>query len=189
MEEKDYNESKLKSISEKIYKLCQISKMLVVIYGILQLIILIALNNNVTLYYTENSRIIDKYLYKKFCDYGSMSEINMYFGTSIVSVILIFAILKFAEDVFERINITLRPFEEKNIKDMILIARLMITCSFAPSIAGSIFAIISASHYCENMQIKVSVELSVLFVGVIVYCIAEVFKYGYNLQNESDETI
>lgn len=217
MEEKDYNECKLKDISGKLSKIAEVTKIVYIMYTVIQLFlfgfIILNLDKNYKkeyaddLYYMEYPqeisgdyinqifenvncpKFIADYIYEKFAGYESMSQIFMYMTSLITSALFIIIILHLAEDVFGRIYYYLRPFDEANINCMINIAKAMVLYSFVPSIVGSIFAVISASYYGEDIQILFNLELSVVFVAIIIYGFAEAFKYGSRLQRESDETI
>lgn len=75
------------------------------------------------------------------------------------------------------------PFETKNVNRIKYIA----ICIIAVTLVKGFIATVGSSIL--NISCNVSLDAPYLFMGVIFYCLSEIFAYGTYLQTEHDETI
>lgn len=84
---------------------------------------------------------------------------------------------------FSKIGFSGKPFSDIIVKYLQIIGRIFIVDSFAPRL---ITAIILAVTDCE---VKFQLNVGVLFLGAIINILAQIFKYGAQLQQENDDMV
>lgn len=84
---------------------------------------------------------------------------------------------------FSKIGFSGKPFSDVIVKYLRVIGTVFILDSFVPSV---ITAIILAA---ADNEVKFQLNAVMLFLGAVINILAQIFKYGTLLQQESDETI
>lgn len=84
---------------------------------------------------------------------------------------------------FSKIGFSGKPFSDVIVKYLRVIGTVFILDSFVPS---AITAIVLTA---TDNDVKFRLNAGVIFLGAIINILAQIFKYGTHLQQESDETI
>ena len=106
-----------------------------------------------------------------YCEAGIISLI--------VSLALAIFLLRRMEKLFNNINQGDTPFTLENVEHIKIIAYLMIALIIIPNIGGTIFEVILKQDLDVSFELFNVVEILVLFV------IAYIFEYGYEIQLDS----
>lgn len=96
-----------------------------------------------------------------------------------VYVILLIIILKHVEELFNNINTGDTPFTMDNVKHIKMMAILMIALIVLPNICGPFFEVIMST------DLDVGIEVFDLVEILIVFSMAYIFEYGYEIQLDS----
>lgn len=97
----------------------------------------------------------------------------------IVTLILIIIMLKSLEKLFDNINKGDTPFTLENVMHIRKIALFMILLTVLPSIGGAIFEILLKKDLGVDFEMFSIIEILILF------SIAYIFEYGYEIQLDS----
>ena len=207
-------QKKMKGISKAIYVTARIGKIAVVMSAIILAVLLIALpiiangieitENNISFYgenykyeideknviFTEEKTGKSTSIYvdtdsnlKEY--YNSRSKTFLIVSTEVVGVSLIaflgitFIILKNIEKLFINIHNEDTPFTLENVKYIRKIAMFLIIAIIAPTVCGVLFQAFA------EVDMNVGIELMDLILVLIIFSMAYIFEYGYELQLDS----
>ena len=83
-----------------------------------------------------------------------------------------------------------RPFDERNAKSLFTMSVVFITGSILLEVIGNrVFDVILETVGIGGISGSPSINLTMLFTGVLLLVLSGVFKYGNYLQEEYDETV
>ena len=207
-------QKKMKGISKAIYVTARIGKIVVVMSAIILAVLLIVLpivangieitENNISFYgenykyeideknviFTEEKTGKSTSIYvdtdsnlKEY--YNSRSKTFLIVSTEVVGVSLIaflgitFIILKNIEKLFINIHNEDTPFTLENVKYIRKIAMFLIIAIIAPTVCGVLFQAFA------EVDMNVGIELMDLILVLIIFSMAYIFEYGYELQLDS----
>lgn len=115
-----------------------------------------------------------------------------YKGTApglILSDVVFFAFLAVTIFVFslvlKEVHRTGRPFSEKIINRLRVMAFMLILASVVPEAAAMVFGFFDSNAAYGVFRLD-SINLGIIAFGVVVGLISEIFKYGYELQENMD---
>jgi hypothetical protein len=109
----------------------------------------------------------------------------------IIGVFIVLASLSIGASLLYSIRKEETPFNSKNVKKLKSIAVLLIIYEPYYSLVHLLFNKFIPIVIDDNTSVVVESSLGgIVFVtGLVVYCVALVFEYGINLQNQIDETL
>lgn len=207
-------QKKMKGISKAIYVTARIGKIAVVMSAIILAVLLIALpiiangieitENNISFYgenynyeidekniivteektgkstsiYVDTDSDLQEY-------YNSRSKTFLIVSTEVVGISLIaflgitFIILRNIEKLFINIHNDDTPFTLENVKYIRKIAMFLIIAIIAPTVCGVLFQAFA------EVDMNVGIELMDLILVLIIFSMAYIFEYGYELQLDS----
>lgn len=93
-------------------------------------------------------------------------------------------IMLLCEKILGTVNSESTPFVAANVKRLKAIAILMACLSVVPSFISQIIGLILGST-----NLVLSVELGMVLIALVVWCLALIFEYGVSLQEREDETL
>lgn len=211
---KDEKQKKMKGISKAIYVTARIGKIAVVMSAIILAVLLIALpiiangieitENNISFYgenynyeidgkniivteektgkstsiYVDTDSDLQEY-------YNSRSKTFLIVSTEVIGISLIaflgitFIILRNIEKLFINIHNDDTPFTLENVKYIRKIAMFLIIAIIAPTVCGVLFQAFA------EVDMNVGIELMDLILVLIIFSMAYIFEYGYELQLDS----
>lgn len=207
-------QKKMKGISKAIYVTARIGKIAVVMSAIILAVLLIALpiiangieitENNISFYgenynyeidgkniivteektgkstsiYVDTDSDLQEY-------YNSRSKTFLIVSTEVIGISLIaflgitFIILRNIEKLFINIHNDDTPFTLENVKYIRKIAMFLIIAIIAPTVCGVLFQAFA------EVDMNVGIELMDLILVLIIFSMAYIFEYGYELQLDS----
>lgn len=207
-------QKKMKGISKAIYVTARIGKIVVVMSAIILAVLLILLpiiangieitENNISFYgenykyeidekniivteektgkstsiYVDTDSDLQEY-------YNSRSKTFLIVSTEVVGISLIaflgitFIILRNIEKLFINIHNDDTPFTLENVKYIRKIAMFLIIAIIAPTVCGVLFQAFA------EVDMNVGIELMDLILVLIIFSMAYIFEYGYELQLDS----
>lgn len=207
-------QKKMKGISKAIYVTARIGKIAVVMSDIILAVLLIALpiiangieitENNISFYgenynyeidgkniivteektgkstsiYVDTDSDLQEY-------YNSRSKTFLIVSTEVIGISLIaflgitFIILRNIEKLFINIHNDDTPFTLENVKYIRKIAMFLIIAIIAPTVCGVLFQAFA------EVDMNVGIELMDLILVLIIFSMAYIFEYGYELQLDS----
>lgn len=207
-------QKKMKGISKAIYVTARIGKIAVVMSAIILAVLLIALpiiangieitENNISFYgenynyqidekniivteektgkstsiYVDTDSDLQEY-------YNSRSKTFLIVSTEVIGISLIaflgitFIILRNIEKLFINIHNEDTPFTLENVKYIRKIAMFLIIAIIAPTFCGVLFQAFA------EVDMNVGIELMDLILVLIIFSMAYIFEYGYELQLDS----
>ena len=207
-------QKKMKGISKAIYVIARVGKIVVslsvIILGLLMILLPILTNgieiteNNIKFFgenykYETNEKnvvITEENTGRSASFYvDTNSDLQEYFTSHsksffiisaeiieiclIAFLCLIFCMLKCIEKLFVNIHNEDTPFTLENVKYIRKIAMFLIIAIIAPTIFGIIFQAII------KMDMNIGIELMDLILVLIIFSMAYIFEYGYELQLDS----
>lgn len=207
-------QKKMKGISKAIYVTARIGKIAIVLSAIILAVLLIALpiiangieitENNISFYgenynyeidekniivteektgkstsiYVDTDSDLQEY-------YNSRSKTFLIVSTEVIGISLIaflgitFIILRNIEKLFINIHNEDTPFTLENVKYIRKIAMFLIIAIIAPTVCGVLFQAFA------EVDMNVGIELMDLILVLIIFSMAYIFEYGYELQLDS----
>lgn len=207
-------QKKMKGISKAIYVTARIGKIVVVMSAIILAVLLMLLpiiangieitENNISFYgenykyeidekniivteektgkstsiYVDTDSDLQEY-------YNSHSKTFLIVSTEVVGISLIaflgitFIILRNIEKLFINIHNDDTPFTLENVKYIRKIAMFLIIAIIAPTVCGGLFQAFA------EVDMNVGIELMDLILVLIIFSMAYIFEYGYELQLDS----
>lgn len=207
-------QKKMKGISKAIYVTARIGKIVVVMSAIILAVLLILLpiiangieitENNISFYgenykyeidekniivteektgkstsiYVDTDSDLQEY-------YNSRSKTFLIVSTEVIGISLIaflgitFIILRNIEKLFINIHNDDTPFTLENVKYIRKIAMFLIIAIIAPTVCGVLFQAFA------EVDMNVGIELMDLILVLIIFSMAYIFEYGYELQLDS----
>jgi len=106
-------------------------------------------------------------------------------GTWAMSAVAIGSfIMLLCERILKTVNTERTPFVAENVKRLKIMAVLMACLSVVPSWLSQIVSFIMG-----NRNLLMSVELGMLLIALVIWCLALIFEYGVSLQEREDETL
>lgn len=97
----------------------------------------------------------------------------------VITLVLAYIMLKSLEKLFENINMGDTPFTLENVNYIKKIAYFMILITILPSLGGLIFELVLKTDLGVDFEMFNLIEILVLF------SIAYIFEYGYEIQQDS----
>ena len=83
-----------------------------------------------------------------------------------------------------------RPFADENAKRLIIIGIVSLNASWVTKVLETVTAsVIMKTFSIPNITIGFTIDITMLFMGLLVLILAGVFKYGSYLQGEYDATL
>lgn len=207
-------QKKMKGISKAIYVTARIGKIIVVMSAIILAVLLMLLpiiangieitENNISFYgenykyeidekniivteektgkstsiYVDTDSDLQEY-------YNSRSKTFLIVSTEVVGISLIaflgitFIILRNIEKLFINIHNDDTPFTLENVKYIRKIAMFLIIAIIAPTVCGVLFQAFA------EVDMNVGIELMDLILVLIIFSMAYIFEYGYEIQLDS----
>lgn len=106
-------------------------------------------------------------------------------GTWAMSAVAIGSVIMLlCEKILGTVNSESTPFVAENVKRLKAMSILMACLSVVPSWISQIVSIIMGSG-----SMMMNVELSMILIGLVIWCLAMIFEYGVSLQQREDETL
>jgi hypothetical protein len=102
---------------------------------------------------------------------------------AIIQLIILVWMLSILYHIFSDISCNYTPFEKKQVTRM----KQVTTLTFIMCIITNIFDWIGSVLLHEIPLLKL--DIMWLGIAIVIYCIAHIFDYGYQLQIQSDETL
>jgi hypothetical protein len=102
----------------------------------------------------------------------------------IAASIIIFAVLFYVRHLFVGITKNNTPFTDECVKDLRMVAGLILVYAIALPVIGSV-----ASYLLDTANDLFIFSGSAFFLALMVYFIYLIFSYGTELQKESDATL
>ena len=93
-------------------------------------------------------------------------------------------IMLLCEKVLGTVNTESTPFVAANVKRLKVMSILMACLSVVPSWISQI-----VSFVLGGRNLLMSVELSMILIALVIWCLALIFEYGVSLQQREDETL
>ena len=110
-------------------------------------------------------------------------EIILYAETIIICLIISVMIISFAmlylTKLFKNISEGETPFTLDNLKNIKIIALLLVAYLLFPDISGTIF------QWITKINMNIDYEITKIFYILIIACIYYVFDYGHQIQLDS----
>jgi hypothetical protein len=113
----------------------------------------------------------------------STQNLVILFLLAVIQLIILLGALSILYRIFSDISHNYTPFEKKQVTRMKQVAIL----TFVLCISSNIFTWIASVLLRETTIL--SLDVMWLGIAVVIYCIAHIFDYGYQLQTQSDETL
>jgi len=114
-----------------------------------------------------------------------------YFAISFASIPILWTSLIISFNLLHSIRKEETPFTKKNTSKLKVIALLLI--AYEVYIIVSQYILYTFFFYFQDVNFSVIFGTSlggvIIVLGLVVYCIALVFEYGIDLQNQVDETL
>ena len=105
------------------------------------------------------------------------------FLLAIVQLAITFSLLFLLYRLFSDISRNYTPFEEKHVTRMKQVAML----TFAMCVTANICDWTMSTLLQQTVMLEI--DIMWLVIAIVIYCIAHIFDYGYQLQTQSDETL
>ncbi|MCI8273072.1 MAG: helix-turn-helix domain-containing protein [Clostridia bacterium] len=211
---KKEKQEKMKGISKAIYTIAKVGKIIMLISAIVIIISMVIIpvvvggidisdtevkfygqiyqykvnNNTINIIEEKTGRSTDIYVdtSSNLQDYFTKHSTTYYILTGefiaiclLAFLTIIFYILKYIEKLFVNIHNENTPFTMENIKYIRRIATLLIIAIIAPTVLGILFQAIA------QIDMNVDVELMDFILVLIIFSMAYIFEYGYELQLDS----
>jgi len=93
-------------------------------------------------------------------------------------------VMLLCEKVLGTVNTESTPFVPKNVKRIKTISVLMAASSVVPSWVSQIVGFIAGKR-----EMMMNVEVTMLVIALVIWCVALIFEYGVTLQEREDETL
>jgi len=93
-------------------------------------------------------------------------------------------IMLLCERILGTVNSESTPFVAANVKRLKAMAILMACLSVVPGWLSQIVSLILGSR-----SLMLSVELGMIMIALVIWCLALIFEYGVSLQQREDETL
>ena len=138
---------------------------------------IVILNKNI-----ELDEITTNTITNTFDEHSNM-EIILYAETIIICLIISVMIISFAmlylTKLFKNISEGETPFTLDNLKNIKIIALLLVAYLLFPDISGTIF------QWITKINMNIDYEITKIFYILIIVCIYYVFDYGHQIQLDS----
>lgn len=138
---------------------------------------IVILNKNI-----ELDEITTNTITNTFGEHSNM-EIILYAETIIICLIISVMIISFAmlylTKLFKNISEGKTPFTLDNLKNIKIIALLLVAYLLFPDISGTIF------QWITKINMNIDYEITKIFYILIIVCIYYVFDYGHQIQLDS----
>jgi len=115
--------------------------------------------------------------------FASRRELAMLFLLGVGQLSIIFSVLLILYRVFKDISRNYTPFEKIQVVRMKRVAKLTLALGIISSFCDRI---IMVSGYGSNIM---DLNIVWIVIAMVIYCMAHIFDYGYQLQAQSDETL
>lgn len=113
----------------------------------------------------------------------AVRNLVMVFGLGMIELAIIFMIFRTMYKIFRAISLDHTPFRSENAKSMKKIAILIIVMGLVDSVASFL------ADKLLGPQADFGIDFMWLVMAAVIYCIALIFDYGCQLQQQSDETL
>ncbi|MCL2634252.1 MAG: DUF2975 domain-containing protein [Oscillospiraceae bacterium] len=116
---------------------------------------------------------------------GGIHELRAALLSEIMSAGVVTAILYIASYLFRDISREDSPFTKKNVKKLKIISVLMLALSVVVQPLSALINLI----ILPDVNIHIFLRLEQLIFSAVFICLALIFEYGAELQQQSDETL
>ena len=99
---------------------------------------------------------------------------------------VIAAAMRILSLVLGEIHRTGKPFSQKNINRFRAMAYILIFASIIPEAAKGLVGFADPTATYATFQLLTARSLCVMFFGVVCGLVSEIFRYGYELQDNMD---
>ncbi len=93
-------------------------------------------------------------------------------------------IMLLCERILKTVNAEKTPFVTENVRRLKIMAVLMAALSVVPSWLSQIVGLIMGGK-----SLLLNVELGMILIALVIWCLALIFEYGVSLQEREDETL
>ncbi len=106
-------------------------------------------------------------------------------ATWVISAVAIGSVIMLlCEKILRTVDTESTPFVAANVKRLKVMSILMACLSVVPSWLSQIISLILGDR-----SLMLNVELSMIMIALIIWCLALIFEYGVSLQQREDETL
>jgi len=116
---------------------------------------------------------------------GNISDFRSIMVTFILNSAVIAAILYVASFIFKGISRGNSPFEKKNAEKIKIISYLMVALGVLVPLLQFLIVYI----FIGGIYTSVAINLENIVFAAVFFCLALIFEYGAELQQQSDETL
>ena len=82
-----------------------------------------------------------------------------------------------------------KPFDESVISDLFRMGYALMLAGIIIPIVDIILVTLIRTTYQLNFNIEFDIQMNLIFTGILVYILANIFEYGAHLQSEVDLTV
>ncbi len=161
----------------KLGRLSHYTSMAILVFLIFTTVVLVIALAMIVLIYAQYPPVMDM---RPMRDVDSALYNNC--STVVMCVVIIFLLLLMAR-FFNNIKVSYTPFTCENVRILRMTASVMVISAILMPLILTTLASILQQNY------TVDVEVILLVMAMVVYCLSLVFGYGAALQKESDETL
>ena len=115
--------------------------------------------------------------------FASRRELAMLFIYGIGQLMIIFSVLLILYRIFKDISRSYTPFEKIQVVRMKWVAKLILALGIISSFCDRI------AMFSDYGTILMDLNIVWIVMAMVIYCMAHIFDYGYQLQTQSDETL
>ncbi len=195
---------KIRILSKIMYILCKIGYVISLVGIVLLISIMFAIpiinNKEHTLHdlYSENldgqryycfddetniSSNIDAVNKLVMCSEVSVASLEVSSLFLILKLLIVFIIINIVHDIFKNTYENQAPFCDKNSKNLFRIGILLI----GSAVITSLFCLMSNTFF--GVSFSINLDIKVIFTGLFFLMLSLIFKYGTELQMQSDTTL
>ena len=114
----------------------------------------------------------------------SMKKITIFLAATFVYLLIVTIALFMVKSLMKSLKTAETPFTPEIIKKMTTFANTLIAVVLARTIRGGFVSLLTSGN-----KFNLSFDLSSILLVAVIYLLIFVFKYGAELQKESDETV
>ena len=168
-----------KLISAILFVACALTALAV--FLLLVAVIALAFSNSPTVASLHNSFIITSS--SGSIDIISTKTLVILFLLAVLQLAITFSVLFVLYRIFLDISRSYTPFEKKHVIRMKQVAILTFAMCITTNICDWVGSILL------QQRALLEIDIMWLVIAIVIYCIAHIFDYGYQLQTQSDETL
>ena len=175
--------------TEKIKKLSKNLHILTNIGGVMIVMVMAALVVFIINPPEDISRITIDSIGGAFPVEGSAADLRIYFSTALITCLFLAITLFITGRIFWDISRDCSPFSMKHVKKLKLIAKLLVILTLLKPICRAVSTLLFSSWGGESEMMLISFDIGTLVFAAVLYCLALIFEYGAELQQQADETL